>query len=1182
MAAIETEYRHVYIADALRNAALGHASNYVRTAKYSSWSFLPLFLFESFQKVGNGYFLLVAVLQCIRAISNTNGVPATLPTLTFILCVDATFAILEDLKRRRADRIANGRATRKLAAHGAFVEVLWADIRVGDILEIRNHEPIPADVLLLSVPNDVGSSTCYVETKSLDGETNLKQRQAVPTTQHATTPSTLSALRGHATVERPNHSIHTFQGVLHVVHASDTTPAALSTSNMLLRGSTLQSTARVYGLVITAGMETKSIKGNRPTPSKRSALERRINLYVLALVGLLVVFCTGAATASVLWTSSAQSAHYLGPELRASWVVTFFYYFLLMYQFVPISLYVSMGTAKFAQARFIEWDLGMYHASSNTPAAVRSMGLNEDLGQISHLVTDKTGTLTSNIMQFRKCSIKGVACGARCDRPKPIKRNSTKVHVPMSSPAFDESALVELTNIAHSPDGRRFFILLAVCHTVLQDEDGAYSAASSDELALVLGAKAVGVVFTSRSPTTISITVHGNELTFDILAVLEFDSNRRRMSIVLRDIANDVIVVYTKGADVNVASVLRRPLSESAVTMRADTMRHVQDYAGEGLRTLLCAYKVVDEAWYLGWAERYAAAAQSLPDVDRRQKGLPNAIDKCFAEMEADLELLGATAIEDKLQDGVGETLQALRAAGINLWMLTGDKEETAINIGRATHLILPEMRCLAVSEASATSAALALAELTALRAQLEARGAITIARPTRPPPGRRRTTSATSVTDWSKSRWTLTASRISIRAPSVVAETGHALIVTGAILDHVFSNGACSDMFGAVAERCSTVIACRVSPAQKASLVRLLMRLDPTSRVLAIGDGANDVPMLQEAHVGVGISGQEGLQAVNASDYAIAQFSYLRNLLLVHGRSNYERISKLVLYILYKNILLITAQFWFALFTGFSGQKLYLEVGVQLYNVAFTSLPIVLLAVLDADLPRELVLQLPFLYKAGPNHFHLNHGRFAIAIGSALLESLCLTSCAVAALEKSDVHGASPGLWLLGMVVLTSVIVLANLKLVWWQHAILPANALAYISSIGLWGVIAVLCSEWFFLSGFAWERMMDVGTSLPAVWLTWLLVVVTLLLSTTVALRAFATMVHPTCSDIVKEIQAFRAPNADVGPLVQGLVNSVKAVPATDSKSPARLAPNPSLLTIHDNSGSSRAILHRQDDQA
>ncbi|KDO26161.1 hypothetical protein SPRG_08522 [Saprolegnia parasitica CBS 223.65] len=1117
MASIEAEYRHVYMADARSNAALGYATNYVRTAKYSAWSFLPLFLLESFQKVGNGYFLLVAVLQCIRAISNTHGVPATLPTLTFILCVDGTFAILEDLTRRRADRIANSRATRKLVeAADAFLDVAWADVHVGDILEIRNDEPIPADVLLLSVPpsDDGGSSssTCFVETKSLDGETNLKQRQAVPTTQHATTPALLSALRGHATVERPNHCIHTFQGVLHVVQASNTTPAALSITNMLLRGSTLQSTARVYGLVIHTGMDTKIVKSNRPTPSKRSALERRINMYVLTLVGLLLVFCASAATASVFWTASAQSVTYLGPNLHASWVVTFFYYFLLMYQFVPISLYVSMGTAKFVQARFIEWDQSMYHARSNTRAVVRSMGLNEDLGQISHLVTDKTGTLTSNMMQFRKCSIRGVACGARCDRPQPIKRASTKVHVPVSSP-LDASALVDLASSTHSPDGRRFFILLAVCHTVLLGGDGAYSAASSDELALVLGAKAVGVVLTSRSPTTMGITVRGEEVRFSILAVLDFDSNRRRMSIVLRNIANDTIVVYTKGADVNVSPILRAPRDEDAANMRANTMRHMQDYAAEGLRTLLCAYKKVDEAWYLDWAQRYAAATQSLPDVDRRQKGLPNRIDTCIAEMEADLELLGATAIEDKLQDGVGETIQALRAAGINLWMLTGDKEETAINIGRATHLILPEMRCVVVSEANATSAALALTELTALKAQLEARGATTIARHS-PPPGRRRTTSAArSVTDWSKSRWTLTVSRISIRAPSVATETGHALVITGAVLDHVFSNAACSDMFGAVAERCSTVIACRVSPAQKASLVRLLMRLDPTSRVLAIGDGANDVPMLQEAHVGVGISGQEGLQAVNASDYAIAQFAYLRNLLLVHGRSNYERVSKLVLYILYKNILLIAAQFWFALGTGFSGQKMYLEVGVQLYNVVFTSLPIVLLAVMDADVPRDLALQLP------------------MAIGSALVESLCLTSCAVAALETSDVHGASPGLWLLGMVVLTSVILLANLKLVWWQHAILPANAIAYLSSMGLWGIVAVLCSDWFLVSGFAWDHMMSVGTSLPAVWLTWLLVVVTLLLSTTVALRACATMVYPTCSDIVKEIYASHMPNADLG---------------------------------------------------
>ncbi|OQS03878.1 phospholipid-transporting ATPase [Thraustotheca clavata] len=1167
-ATVGAEYRRVHVRNPSANAALAYPSNFVRTTKYTLLTFLPLFLFESFQKVANGYFLVVSALQCISAISNTNGIPATLPTLLLILAVDATFAIIEDLKRRQADTIANGRQTHKLQNNQSlkpFIPTTWSDLQVGDIVKIHNHEPVPADLLILSVPakftrDEAGA--CYIETKSLDGETSLKLRQALSTTARFTAATELFFLRGHATVEQPNNSIHSFKGFLELEGDRKNEKAAITISNMLLRGSTLRSTPYIYGLVINTGMDTKIILGNRRTPSKHSHLEHQINLYIGILVVILIVFCCAAATGNLIWTNSTMMPYiYLNQKSSEStqWLLSFFYYFLLMYQFVPISLYVSMGTAKYLQAKFIEWDLSMYHSSSNTPATVRSMSLNEELGQITHVVTDKTGTLTSNIMQFRRCCIRGISYGHSCMHlRRSIKKHpSTKIDFT----AADEDKFVnfettELLSQLDRGDGyyiSLFFTILAVCHSVIRECDEndperiIYSAASSDEQALVCGAKVMDFVFLSRTTKELTIAIRGTIHHFDILATLEFDSNRRRMSIVVRDAQINTIFLFTKGADSGMEKIIKVPTGDFMCKMNEATSRYVRDYATEGFRTLLVGYKPIDEAWFQRWLVRYEASLQSIRDVELRQRGCDNRIDACMREIEIDLELLGATAVEDKLQDYVGETISTLRAAGMKLWMLTGDKEETAINIGLATNLLLDSMHNITLNEKLQPTIVELTAELRTYYFQFskssKPKANTSVSSTIR---SRIAANSISTLTTRSKSQATLSPSRISLGTSLPHRnEREYSLLVSGGALDVLLQDNLCRELFMKVAEKCGAVIAYRVSPSQKATLVRLLMNNSTRSlrRVLAIGDGANDIPMLQEAHIGVGISGQEGMQAANSSDFAIAQFSYLRTLLLVHGRNNYERIAKLILYILYKNILLISSQYWFTWFTGVSGQKIYLEIGVQLYNVLFTSLPIVLLAVLDADLPNDFIAKLPILYKAGPRQSYLNHKCFISVVLSAIAESLFITFTSVKGLSCNDSNGSSPGLWLIGAVVLTLVVALANLKLIWWQHSIHQFSYAAYFGSIFLWVIIAVVCSDSFLLSGFAWFELYPLTFHQPSVLLVLLLVITTVIILSTFSIKAYMVMVHPTASDIVKEIHSCQTCSVDIGPMIQNLLEPAKA---------------------------------------
>jgi phospholipid-translocating P-type ATPase (flippase) len=312
----------------------------------------------------------------------------------------------------------------------------------------------------------------------------------------------------------------------------------------------------------------------------------------------------------------------------------------------------------------------------------------------------------------------------------------------------------------------------------------------------------------------------------------------------------------------------------------------------------------------------YEAASVSLNDREL-------ALESAAEEVEIAMEILGSTAIEDKLQIGVPDAISRLAAAKIKIWVLTGDKEETAINIGFACQLLDDKMDLTIVNQRSSVEI---LRVLKSLATRMEA-----------------------------------------AFKDEVKRDTKFALVVDGESLLFITRETELTQVLMNVTRHCVAVIACRVSPKQKADVVSLVKtNMVPTPMTLSIGDGANDVPMIQEAHVGIGISGNEGMQAVRASDYAIAQFRFLENLLLQHGRMNYRRIAVVILYSFYKNCVLVTTLFWFNFFNGFSGSAL-LNGNVQaMYNVIFTSFPIIVYGILDRDVEFKSCSRFPVLYEFG------------------------------------------------------------------------------------------------------------------------------------------------------------------------------------------------------------------------
>ncbi|XP_046801565.1 phospholipid-transporting ATPase ID isoform X1 [Lucilia cuprina] len=565
-----------------------------------------------------------------------------------------------------------------------------------------------------------------------------------------------------------------------------------------------------------------------------------------------------------------------------------------------------------------------------------------------------------------------------------------------------------------------FFRLLALCHTVMPEyvEDRLeYQAQSPDESALVSAARNFGFVFRSRTPNSITIEVMGRKEEYELLHILDFNNVRKRMSVILR--RGDKIFLYCKGAD----SVIYDRLSSSQHDIKARTQDHLNKFAGEGLRTLVLAERHLSPEFYEDWSKRHWEASVSL---DHREEKL-NAI---MEEIESELVLVGVTAIEDKLQDGVPQTIANLQMAGIKVWVLTGDKQETAINIGYSCQLLTDDLADVFIVDGST------IEEVDKqLRQFKESIRIVNRFRPTPLEPAvnlngshlNDRSPSSLKITQVSPPpppaisvvtfRWDDdvnnmrkkgepdsaetnelydslekggSAARNVLRDDEIVEEnTGFAIVINGHSLVHCLSPEL-ETKFLDIASQCKAVICCRVTPLQKALVVELIKRAK-NAVTLAIGDGANDVSMIKAAHIGVGISGQEGLQAVLASDYSIAQFRYLERLLLVHGRWSYYRMCKFLRYFFYKNFAFTLCHCWYSFFCGFSAQTVFDPMFISVYNLFYTSLPVLALGVFEQDVSDRHSVDFPKLYTPGLKSQLFNTKEFVYSVLHGAFSSLIL-----------------------------------------------------------------------------------------------------------------------------------------------------------------------------------------------
>ncbi|CAH1972047.1 unnamed protein product [Acanthoscelides obtectus] len=972
--------RYIFIND--KNAYLikRKTSNKIRTAKYTLVTFLPIFLFEQFRKWSNVFFLLIALLQQIPNLSPTGRYTTIIP-LSFIMSVSAIKEIIEDIKRQRDDREVNNQLV-SVIKKGTWTMQKWRSIKVGDIVRVRCDESFPADLVLLSSSDPEG--ICYIETSNLDGESNLKIRQSPISTKMLTDPKDLIELGGTVNAEPPTSLIYDFSGLL----IQDKISEPLGPYQLLLRGTKLRNTAWIFGVVVYTGHETKLFLNFTKVPYKQSSVDKITNTLMVIMFVLFILICVLCTFFNYFYHKALKTHWYL--ELEDYSAIDVLYnisgFVILFHNVIPISLQVTLEVVRFIQAMFINVDLEMYHEESDIPASARTSNLNDELGQVKYVFADKTGTLTKNSLLLK--------------------------HIAVASNTYSINSLANSKQPFPS-EVHHLLLCMTICHTAIPERqsDGKikYNAESTDERALVDAAALLGYIFQERTHDAIVVDVRGIRSVFQILCTLEFTSARKMMSVIARD-NQGRIRMFCKGADD--AIVEKASLSGNRNVHRL--IKTVDKYAEEGLRTLCFAYKDVSTQEFDQWKILHDAAMNNL---HRRSSDLAIVAD----QIEQNLTIMGVSGIEDELQDGVPNTIASLREAMINIWVLTGDKQQTAINIGYSSKLLEHSMKLIVMN----------------LSSYRETRNAL-----------------INCMQDLATDTW---------RGMDL------ALVIDGRTLGLVLSPRLKNE-FIKLCLSCKVVICCRVSPIQKSEVVETI-RKSTKAVTLAIGDGANDVAMIRKAHVGIGIPGTEGRLAAAASDYTIAQFSYLKRLLFVHGSWSYLRICKVILFYFYKNLIFSLVQLWFTITDEYSGENMFQEWLIELYNCVFTAAQPIVVGLFDRPCSADQMLARPISYAYSQNGKTFCVTRFGYWIFISLVQSLLLYYLTMGMVQHDTLWSTPSNInyhLLPGCFVYTYLVVVVSLQSGLITDSWTSFTQLAMWGSIGSWFVFITLHSFcWYIIPG-------------------------------------------------------------------------------------------------------------------
>ena len=944
-----TTMRKVYLDNQALNVT--NWSNKEENNKFNVFTFFPITLFNQFRQFGNLFYLIMTITQFIPTLA-VGFLFTYIAPLAFVVAVSMGKELYDDINRRIQDKKTNSTKITIIISTGNSVqraEKNASDLQIGDVVELKKDGRVPADLVVLKTFNEAKDNQAFIRTDQLDGETDWKLRKAPGITQNMDESKLFSSSLEYE-YEPPSKLIYEFKGVVKCKTEEGDKKEPLNLENTMW-ASTVVASQKVIGVVIYTGKETRA-KMNLSTPKlKLGILDQEINrlnlyLFVITFIVAFIITCAKG--------------------FNSNFFFNLIKYIVLFCAIIPISLRVNLDVSK------TYFSIRINRDKEIKDTIARNSTIPEELGRISYVFTDKTGTLTKNEMIFKIIAMDSEVfneekfadlkqilsdeCQEGNDAPMLdlIKKQNIipENNLSTSNISNSDSNLISTSLKGNEPKIKKSLkrhrnklfrdaiTAMCLCNNVtpiVDDNDNSkmtYQASSPDEVALVKFAETLDMKLVARTDKLITIVdAAGNEEEFDVLANFPFSSDTKRMGIILKNRKHGHIIYYLKGAE----NVMMRFVKPDSVTTISE---HAENLATKGLRTLVLTEKLISQEDFDEWNKEYEEAKTSMED---RQKKIAEVV----AKLENNMEFLCVTGVEDLLQNDVATTIDNLRNAGMKVWMLTGDKVETATCISISAGLKAKMHKIYTIKNDEIKE---------------EVRN------------------------DEKKTEITVLLSKFDEYKRKISFDP-HLFIIDGDTLDLALKN--CEEDFFRTAMLAPSVVCCRCSPTQKRIIVHTIKKYTD-ARTAAVGDGGNDVAMIQEADVGIGIVGKEGLQASLAADYSILEFNYLNKLLLWFGRISYKNTAMMAKFIIHRGLIISFNQFIFSCIFYFNPVPLYSGFLSFGYSTIFTSLPCICV-LLDQDVNKDNVLTFPTLYKLLLKGRELNLKNFLLWLFKSIFQAFII-----------------------------------------------------------------------------------------------------------------------------------------------------------------------------------------------
>ena len=910
--------------------------------------------------------------------------------------------------------------------------------------------------------------------------------------------------------DMPNPSLYMLNGKANMHLNGKNNEFPLDGKNLLLKGAKLRNTEWIIGIIIYTGHNCKIMKNARDPILKMSSVEKLLNKLLVGILICQFFFSTlSAILHSVYYNkrkiiilqsnefSEEEVGHnyidYLPYHLSIDTILNFFTYLLLLNTMIPVSLIITLELVKIIQGVFITMDAKSYSFHRKKFIKTNTVSLNEELGLVDYIFSDKTGTLTCNQMNLKFCVI-GEQCyefirqGLKSDEILINKKLREKEDIiPFqnydmikgSSVPGDKGTsqlpVIKYQNYRVKANNKKsisldldtsekiieeFWKALALCHDC-NIQNGEYIGMSPDNIELVKSARLQGFKFdesVSTSNYTITYNIYDNNITsnkennkenkdnrpninnnsnyfnlkrnnsinsinnnnenlltrtihkqtFEKLRHIEFTSDRKRESVFVKE--GNLYKLYIKGADSIIEELLDNNSTPPGVLEKSRYF--VNLFSSEGYRTLFLAMRLLT-------LEEYEDFIYDLSKAESEIKNKKKKLEEVYASIERNLTLIGATIVEDKLQENVPEVIKELREADIKIWMLTGDKLSTAYNIGLSCNLINKNIKTFFIEGVEKK-----VDDKLNVTNQLEQEQVI-----------------INFIKDYkyfvgSIENGFMFQKNKQLQKNEIADKLKFGILIDEKALLTITENNEIEKMFLDVAKDAVAVICCRVSPLQKSQVVKLMKNYDKTKITLAIGDGGNDVSMIMEAHIGIGIYGEEGLRAAQSSDYAIGEFQVLRRLLFVHGYLNLMRNSMMIIYFFYKNFVFTIIHFFYGFINNFSGQTIIDDWYITLYNLLFTSIPLAGRCILDVSIKPDdgkiVDVLIPFLYKEQRDDPIFTVKHFLLNLLKGALHSFINYYFTISTISKVlNEDGYETNFWTVSVILYSNILLIVTIDLI-------------------------------------------------------------------------------------------------------------------------------------------------------